>query len=153
MTSRVIQCRDAAIALLNTDRESGIAEATKRRAFPGVALQGPCIGVFLGPEPTSYPRGNTSSPVVVRERLLVVQIGVISESVEDLDDLAEEQRAWVVEKLGDTNLGGLALSVEDRGIPAPDGVTVWNADVFNMLVYQTFAVRYQTNRSDIEAAQ
>lgn len=153
MTSRAILIRDAVIDALNTGAPSGVPDATSRRAFPGLMLQGPVIGVFLAQEPARYPRDNNRSPIVERERMVVVQMGVVSEDVATLDDLAEELRAWVVSALGNTTLDNLALAVEDRGIISPDGVTVWNAGAFNMLVEHVFAVRYQTKRDNLEAAQ
>ncbi len=147
-TSRAILIRDAIIAALNTDAPTDMPAARKRRAFPGEAIYAPFIAVFLHQEPARYP-GNSRSPIMERERTVIVQIGVLSEDAYDIDDLAEVIRSWVVEVLGDNNLGGLVLSLEDRGIVEPP--LVWKADAVYALVHVGFAAKFQTKRDDLGA--
>jgi hypothetical protein len=147
MTSRAIRCRDAIIDLLNTDAPTDFPTATKLWLFPGAPFEGSRISVFMNQEPAQYPRGDTRSAITDRERMMIVQLASISEDGADLDDQAEELREWVVEALGDTNLGGLALSVEDRGILEPPAR--YKLDRYHILVHCGWAVRFQTKRDDL----
>lgn len=147
-TSRAILIRDAMIAALNADTPTGIPLTGKRRAFPGDPMTESRINVFLHQEPARYP-GNNRAAVMERERTFIVQIGVLAEDAGDIDDLSEALRAWVVQVLGDTTLGGLVLSLEDRGIVEPP--MVWKADAVYALVHVGMAARFQTSRTNLGA--
>lgn len=147
-TSRAILIRDAMIAALNADTPTGIPLTGKRRAFPGDPMTESRINVFLHQEPARYP-GNNRAAVMERERTFIVQIGVLAEDAGDIDDLSEALRAWVVQVLGDTTLGGLVLSFEDRGIVEPP--MVWKADAVYALVHVGMAAKFQTSRTNLGA--
>lgn len=147
-TSRAILIRDAMIAALNADTPTGIPLTGKRRAFPGDPMTESRINVFLHQEPARYP-GNNRAAVMERERTFIVQIGVLAEDAGDIDDLSEALRAWVVQVLGDTTLGGLVLSLEDRGIVEPP--MVWKADAVYALVHVGMAAKFQTSRTNLGA--
>lgn len=147
---RALTIRDRVIAALNqTGAPANVPEATSRRAFPGDRIDSAILAVFLGAEPAEYP-GNNRAAVMRRTRTVFVQIGVAVEDPADVDDETEKIRAWVVQQLGDTNLEGLVLSLDDRGIP--EAPIVWKADAVYGLTHVAFAAQYQTSRKDLGSA-
>lgn len=149
MTSRAIEIRDATIVLLNTDRPTEIPEATKRWLFPGAPFEGSRIAVLLDDEPGRYPRDNASSAITLRNRMVWVQIAVISETGEDLDDQVEDIREWVTSVLGSTNLGGLVLNLHDRGILSNPPPRRYMLDRYHLVVHCGWIAEYQTKRDDL----
>jgi hypothetical protein len=151
VTSRAILLQDAVVELLNTDLPSDMPSADKRYLYPMIPLEGPKIVVLLNQEAVRPAGGNTRSPLKDRERMLLIQLAAISEDGNDLDERVEELRAWVVSRLGDTNLGNLALSVEERNYAEPPWR--YKLDRYHIVANTQWAARYQTRRDDLEAAQ
>jgi hypothetical protein len=146
-----IEIRDAVIAALNADLPSDIPTATKRRVMPGEPVRAAFIAVFLGQEAVNYP-GNKRGPLTARSLEVLIELGLATDDLAAVDDLIEPMRAHVVERLGDTNLGGLATAVLERGIPE-NGRPVWKLDLYNAVTFVRYDVEYQTARNDLGARQ
>lgn len=144
------QIRDRALDELNLDRPTGVPVATKRRFVPGQVITENRIAVFFAEEDTQPgPGPRPSSPLTRRKLNLAIQAIVATERPEDADDAAESMLAHIVERLGKTNLAGLAFSVSELSI-------VWAAqqsDLFYLVALQRWAVDYQTAKADLTAKQ
>lgn len=146
-----LDIRDAVIEALNAALPAGIPVASKRRVMPGEPVTEPFIAVFLGQEPVSYP-GGSRAPIAQRELEVMIELGIVTDDITQIDDLIEPMRAHLVDRLGDTNLSGLATAVNERGIPE-GGRLVYKLDLYNALTFVRFDVRYQTKRDDLGAKQ
>lgn len=144
---------EAIIELLNTDVPSDVPTATNRRVIPPEPFREPLIAVFLGPQPSQPAGGSTRSPIADRERVVWVQTGIVTDDVTQIDTLLELLHKHVVSKLGDTNLGGLATDVQQRGIVHPDEPFVYGLDLYNAVQRVRFDVRYQSARANLAAKQ
>lgn len=151
MTSRAISIVDAVVEVLNAGLPSDMPAADTRYLYPGIPLEGPKIVVLLNRENVVPAGNNTRSPLKDRERLLLIQLAAISEDGADLDQRVEALRVWVVSKLGNTNLGGLSTGVEER--PYADDPWRYKTDRYHIIAPTQWAVRYQTRRDNLEAAQ
>lgn len=152
MNELSLQIRDAVIAALNEPPGSGdLPVATKRRVMPGEPVSEPFLAVFLGDEAVSLPQG-TRGAIAARDCEVTVQIGIATADLAEVDDLLEPLRAHVIERLGDTDLGKLATSVVEVGIPE-NGRLAYKLDLYNALVFSVWRVRYQTKRADLSAKQ
>lgn len=142
--------RDRAIYELNLDRPTGIPEATKRRFVPGQVIKESRIAVFFAEEDAMPgPGGRPSSPLTRRRLMLAIQSIVAVERPEDADDVAEDMLAHITERMGKTNLNGLAFSVTELS-------TLWASapgDLFYLVALQRWAVDYQTAKADLTAKQ
>jgi hypothetical protein len=144
--------RDAVIDALNEPAGSGdVPVATKRRVMPGEPIKEPFIAVFLDDENVNLPQG-TRGAIAARDVGINIQIGVATADLSTVDDLLEPLRAHVIERLGDTDLDGLATSVIEVGIPE-GGRIAYKLDLYNALVFSYWRVRYQTKRADLSAKQ
>jgi hypothetical protein len=146
-----LEIRDAVIEALNDAPLSGVPQASKRRVMPGEPIEESFIAVFLDDEAVSYP-GNERGPLTARNMGLLIEHGIVTDDLSAVDDLIEPLREHVVERLGDTNLGGLATSVIERGIPE-GGRLVWKLDRYNAICIVRFEVRYQTARANLSERQ
>lgn len=146
-----IEIRDAVIDALNDGPPSGVPLATKRRVMPGELVREPFIAVFLGQEPVDYP-GNKRGALTSRSLEVLIELGLATDDLAEVDDLMEPMRAHVVERLGDTTLGGLATAVLERGIPE-NGRPVWKLDLYNAVTFVRYDVEYQTARADLGSRQ
>jgi hypothetical protein len=143
-----LEIRDAAMTALNADLPSGIPTATKRRVMPGEPVREPFIAVFLGIEPATN-RGR-DDPLTKRKLEVLIELGIVTEDLSEVDDLIEPLRAHVVARLGDTNLDGKSHQVTERGITER---TTYKLDLYAALVIVTFDVEYHTARADLGAMQ
>lgn len=143
-----LDIRDAVMTALNADIPSDVPAATKRRVMPGEPVRASFIAVFLGEEPASN-RGR-DDPLTRRRLEVLIELGAVTDDLAQVDDIIEPLRAHVVERLGDTNLGGLAHQVTERGVTER---TAYKLDFYNALVIVTFDVDYQTKRADLGARQ
>lgn len=151
MTSRAITLVDAVVELLNADLPSDIPTADTRYLYPGIPLEGPRIVVLLNRENVGPAGRSEDSPLKDRERLLLIQLAAISEDGADLDQSVEALRVHVVSRLGNTTLDKRALSVQERSFA--DDPWRWKSDRYHIVANTQWAVRYQTKRDDLEAAQ
>lgn len=136
------------IDLLNEARPTGMAEATQRRFIPGEQRTDPRIAVFLGEEEPQLV-GGRNSPLTQRNLVVAIQAIAAVEDPADADGTVAPMRAWVVSKLGKTNLGGLAHEVIE-------GKSAWfthAADLLYVCVQTLWRVEYQTLRNDLTRAQ
>jgi hypothetical protein len=148
MTTIRQQVRDAAIDAINVDRDPDIPEATKRRWVPGESAQCPMISVFFVEEPATG-IGGRHGGLVERALRIAVQSIAAGELPEFSDDLVEPMLAHVVSRLGNTNLGGLALDIVELS-------TKWEsatADRHYVAATQIWSINYQTKRHDLSARQ
>lgn len=143
-----LQIRDAVMSALNTDLPSDMPTATKRRVMPGEPVREDFIAVFLGNEPAS--NRNRDDPLTKRDLEVLVEIGISTNDLADVDDRIEPLRAHVVDRLGDTNLGDLSHEVSEKGITER---AAYKLDLHVALVIVTFVVRYQTKRNDLTVKQ
>lgn len=146
-----IEIRDAVIARLNDSLPSGIPAATKRRVMPGEPVREAFIAVFLDDEQVTYP-GNKRGPLTARAMGVMIELGVVTDDLAEVDDLTEPLRAHVVERLGETNLEDLATAVSEVGIPER-GRLAYKLDLYNALTFVRYVVDYQTARADLAAKQ
>lgn len=150
MTDTILtQIRDRMIADLNADTPTGVPQATKRRYIPGEVLRTARIAVFSGEEDTRRPH-NPNFPLSEHSHLMAIQVAVPVEDPADADDAAEPSRTHIAAVMGDTNLGGLALNVEEVG-----GRWAGNNDggLYVLVVLMLWRVKYQTKRNDLTSKQ
>jgi hypothetical protein len=146
------QIRDAVITLLNTDRPDGIPEATRRRYIPGRYDDDMRIAVFFHREVPER-IGGRGGPLTKRTLHLAVVPIVAVEDPAEADDAAEPALEWIVSRLGNTNLGGLAHDIEEG---AGGEGTSWTALQSNLLwlaVPTLWRIEYQTLRDDLTRKQ
>lgn len=142
------QLRDAAIALLNNQRPANIPECTKRRYIPGEKLTEPRIAAFFGEEDATRP-GGRSGPLTKRSLTLVLQAMVVVETPDEADDAMEPLLEHIVERMGDSNLGGLALDITEES-------TLWasgQAGAFYLVGLTRWKIEFQTKRNDLSLKQ
>ena len=151
MTTVSLQIRDAVIDALNDAPLSGVPQASKRRVMPGEPVRESFIAVFLDDEAVTYP-GNERGPLTARNMGVMIELGIVTDDLSAVDDLIEPLREHVIERLGDTNLDGLATSVIERGIPE-GGRVVYKLDLYNALCFIRFDLRYQTARANLSERQ
>lgn len=143
------QIRDAAIDLLNDFLPTGIPETTKRRFIPGEKLDGPRIAAFFLDEQDQRP-GGRSGPITARGLVLALQAIVAVEDAAEADDAIEPLLEHIVERMGDTDLGGLATNVIEIS-------TVWgganDAGLFYLVALTRWRIEFQTARANLSAKQ
>lgn len=139
--------RDAAMALLNATPPTGVPTATKRRYVPGEKLAEPRLAVFFAEEEVKRV-GGAAGPISKRDFTLAIQAMVGVELPEEADDALEPMLVHIVEAMGDTNLGGLALNVSESS-------TLWasgnEAGRFYLVALTRWKIEYQTKRDDLTA--
>lgn len=134
---------DAIIAELNAAPPSDVPLATTRRWIPDVPIDDPLIAVFPNEEEVTFPSGRLSG-VARRGTLFSIQAIYPTDDVDGVDKITEQALAHIVATLGESNLGGLANSVIERG-------TTWQVEKMEHLVMIAtvrFEVDYQTKRND-----
>lgn len=142
-----LSIRDAAIAALNVAaKPATVPVVTKRRWLPAGAV--PAMAVIFIEEPVD-PNRPPGFPLSRRYLTIGVEC-VEGVSLPELsDDMVEPMLIWAVQALGDTNLGGLAHSIEEQG-------TTWEAiqgDLFYLRATVRFNISYQTKRDDLTQKQ
>lgn len=136
--------RDAAIAALNAAPPTGVPDCGKRRYMPGEKLTQARMAAFFGEEDVTRP-GGRGGPIVKRDLILVVQAMVAVENPADADDAVEPLLEHIVDVMGNTNLGGLALDVTEIS-------TLWasgNAGMFYLVALTRWKIEFQTKRDDL----
>lgn len=143
------QIRDAAMALLNTAPPTGVPTTTLRRFIPGEKLRESRIAAFFAEEEASRV-GGAAGPLTKRSLVLALQAIVATENPEDADDSIEPLLEHIVDVMGNTSLGGLALNVSEMG-------TLWatanDAGAFIIVALTRWRIEYQTVRDDITRKQ
>jgi len=142
------QVRDAAIDAINASRDPDLPEATKRRWVPGESAQCPMISVFFVEEPVSG-IGGRHGGLIERQLRIAVQCIDSTDLPQFSDDAVEPMLAHVVERLGNTNLGGLALDIVELS-------TKWEAataDRHYIAATMLWSINFQTKRHDLNARQ
>lgn len=147
------QIRDAVITLLNTDRPTGVPAASSRRYIPGRRDTDPRIAVYFFRERSQRP-GGRGGPLRNRNLFLATVPIVAMEDPAEIDDALEPMLEWIVSRLGNTNLGGLALDLEELG----DGgdSTAWaveDRDLVYAAAPMVWRIEYQTLRDDLTRRQ
>lgn len=140
--------RDAAIAALNAAPPTGVPSTGKRRYIPGEKLTEPRLAAFFGEEDASRP-GGRSAPLTKRSLTLIIQAMISVENPQDADDTVEPLLVHIVDVMGETNLGGLALDVSEVS-------TLWasgEAGRFYLVALTRWKIEYQTKRDDLGAKQ
>ena len=141
--------RDAVLSLLNTGTPEGIPETTKRRYVPGEKLVESRIAAFFAEE-TDNRIGGPAGPLTKRSLTIALQAMVGVENPEDADDAVEPLLTHIVDRMGDTNLGGLALNVVEVS-------TLWasanDAGRFYLVALTRWQIEYQTRRADLTRKQ
>lgn len=141
--------RDAVIALLNAAPPTGVPVTTKRRYVPGEKLVESRIAAFFAEEAANR-IGGAAGPLTKRSLTIALQAMVGVENPEDADDAIEPLLTHIVDRMGDTNLGGLALNVSEVS-------TLWgsanDAGRFYLVGLTRWQVDYQTRRDDLTRKQ
>lgn len=143
-----LDIRDAVIAVLNADLPTDMVEATKRRWVPSEENRGPLLGVFFLDEPAARV-GGRAGPLTQRSLNIGVQVVVSATAPDLVDDLAEVVLQHVVERMGNTTLGGLATNVTEAA-------TIWEPvkmDRIYLSATVRFVVEFQTVRNDLSKRQ
>ncbi len=142
MTIRA-QILTGVIGLLNTDRPQGIPEATSRRAVEGELLDGPRIGVFLGPEQVDQVGGRWG-PLVERRLRIFVQCRDVTDRIEELDLITEPLLARATAALVGQDLDGLVHDIQELAIARDPQA----GERYYQVATAEFVVNYQTRRDD-----
>lgn len=138
--------RDAVIAALNDSPPALVPTFGKRRWLPGQELEaGEFRGAVFFHRESTQRVGGMRGPITQREHTFAVQVVTAVDEPSSIDDALEVARAWVVGKLGDTNLGGLVHDLEE-------GDTAWETQNLGRVigaVTTLWRARFQTNRSNL----
>lgn len=140
--------RNATIDALNAAPPTGVPTCGKRRFIPGEKVTAPRLAAFFGEEDVNRPMGR-SGPLSRRHLILIVQAIAVVEKPEDADDAVEPMLAHIVEVMGDTNLGGLALSINEVS-------TLWATGEASMVIIAALTrwrIEYQTLADDLNSKQ
>lgn len=139
--------RDLIIDKLNVIvKPAGVPSATKRRWMPGADV--PAMAVIFLDEPVA-PKPSPGFPLARRSLALGIECVAGADLPELSDDEVEPMLAWATAALGETNLAGLALSIEEQS-------TVWDAaqaDRFYLRATLRLNIEYQTKRNDLTKKQ
>jgi hypothetical protein len=148
VTTILQQARAAIIATLNesSDRPEGIPNATTRKWNPDeeLAENEIRIAVFFHSE-TPNRVGGERGPITRRFHAMAVQVVTATDKPDEIDDALEPARAWLVKRLGKTNLGGLVHSLKE-------GQTRWETAKLERMhgaIVMLWEIDYSTNRSDL----
>jgi len=137
------RARDAMIARLNVDRDTGVPEAQAGQWFPGDPVRGSEIHVYFHQE-DARPVGGFGGDLTQNELLMVVQPVAAAETSAEVDELIEPLRKWIGSRLGDSNLDGLVHSVEYRGTKWERG----RSDLVYCAAAMGWMLKFQTARAD-----
>lgn len=140
------RARDQLILELNEDLPEGIPLAGTRRWIPGQRLTEPRLAVFFGPK-EGVSRRHLS--IDDRELILSLQAVVAVEEPAAADDALEPILRHIAERLGDTNLQGLATSLDEAE-------TEWQSASMDLFYHQAvvrYRLRYQSKRGDLTKQQ
>lgn len=141
--------RDAVIDLLNDTRPTEVPECTKRRYIPGERRTVTRLAAFFGEEDDARPNNSRSAPLVKHSLVLVLQGIVYLHDIEEVDDALEPMLVHIADRLGNTNLGGLALDVTPIS-------TLWGSTEGDLVVgvaATRWRIEFQTRRDDLTRKQ